>query len=200
YELAFRMQAAVPELVDLSAEPQEVLDLYGTEGRDGSYASNCLMARRMAERGVRFIQVYHRGWDHHGGVQRSMEITAQEVDQASAALVTDLKRRGLLEDTLILFGGEFGRTPMGQGDGRDHHIRGFSYLMAGAGIPGGRRYGATDPLGYAAVEDVVHVRDLHATILHLLGLDHEQLSYDFRGLDLRLTGVEPARVLRDVIA
>ena len=200
YELAFRMQAAVPELVDLSGEPQEVLDLYGTEGRDGSYASNCLMARRMAERGVRFIQVYHRGWDHHGGVQRSMEITAREVDQASAALVTDLKRCGLLEDTLILFGGEFGRTPMGQGDGRDHHIRGFSYLMAGAGIPGGRRYGATDPLGYAAVEDVVHVRDLHATVLHLLGLDHQRLTYDFRGLDLRLTGVEPARVLHDVIS
>ena len=200
YELAFRMQAAVPELVDLSDEPQEVLDLYGTQGRDGSYASNCLMARRMAERGVRFIQVYHRGWDHHGAVKRSMEITAAEVDRASAALVTDLKRRGLLEDTLILFGGEFGRTPMGQGTGRDHHIRGFSYLMAGAGIPGGRRYGATDPLGYAAVEDVVHVRDLHATVLHLLGLDHEKLTYDFRGLDLRLTGVEPARVLRDVIS
>lgn len=199
YELAFRMQASVPELVDLSAEPQEVLDLYGTEGGDGSYASNCLLARRLAERGVRFIQVYHRAWDHHGAVQRSIEITAEEVDRASAALLTDLKRRGLLEDTLVLFGGEFGRTPMGQGDGRDHHIKGFSYLMGGAGIPGGTRYGATDPLGYAAVEDVVHVRDLHATILHLLGLDHERLTYDFRGLDLRLTGVEPARILTDVI-
>ncbi|MFT5733720.1 MAG: hypothetical protein ACJA2W_002068 [Planctomycetota bacterium] len=199
YELAFRMQASVPELVDLANEPREVLDLYGTEGGDGSFAGNCLLARRLAERGVRFIQVYHRGWDHHGAVKKSIEITAREVDQAAAALLTDLKRRGLLEDTLVLFGGEFGRTPMGQGDGRDHHIKGFSYLMAGAGIPGGTRYGATDPLGYAAVENKVHVRDLHATILHLLGLDHERLTYDFRGLDLRLTGVEAARVLKDVI-
>lgn len=199
YELAFRMQASVPELVDLGDESRESLDLYGATPGDGSFASNCLLARRLAERGVRFIQVYHRGWDHHGGVKRSMEITAKEVDQASAALLVDLDRRGLLEDTLVLWGGEFGRTPMGQGDGRDHHIKGFSYIMAGAGIPGGQKHGATDELGYAAVDGVVHVRDLHATMLHLMGIDHAQLSYEFRGLDLRLTGVEPARVLHDVI-
>lgn len=199
YELAFKMQASVPNLVDLSGESAATLERYGTRGGDGSFASNCLLARRLAERGVRFIQVYHRAWDHHGAVERSMEITAEEVDRASAALIADLKERGLLEDTLVLWGGEFGRTPMGQGDGRDHHIKGFSYALAGAGIPGGTRYGATDDLGYAAVEDVVHVRDLHATVLHLLGLDHERLTYDFRGLSQRLTGVEAAHVLRGVI-
>lgn len=199
YELAFKMQSSVPELMDLSGEPRSVLDLYGTEGGDGSFASNCLLARRLAERGVRFIQVYHRGWDHHGGVKKSMEITANEVDRASAALILDLKQRGLFEDTLVLWGGEFGRTPMAQGSGRDHHIKGFSYVMAGAGIPGGRRFGATDELGYAAVDDVIHVRDLHATTLHLLGLNHERLTYEHHGLDLRLTGVEPARVLKHVI-
>jgi hypothetical protein len=199
YELAFRMQASVPELVDLEGESEEVLDLYGAQPGDGSFASNCLLARRLAERGVRFIQVYHRGWDHHGGVKRSMEITAKEVDQASAALLVDLERRGLLEDTLVLWGGEFGRTPMGQGDGRDHHIKGFSYIMAGAGIPGGQKHGSTDELGYAAIDGVVHVRDLHATMLHLLGIDHSKLSHEFRGLDLRLTGVEPAHVMHNVI-
>jgi len=200
YELAFRMQASVPELVDLSDEPRHVKELYGSEGADGSFAGNCLLARRLAERGVRFIQVYHRAWDHHGGVERAIEITAQEVDRASAALIQDLKQRGMLEDTVVLWGGEFGRTPMGQGNGRDHHIRGFSYAMAGGGIAGGVRHGATDELGYDAVDDVVHVRDLHATLLHLLGLDHERLSHDFRGLDLRLTGVEPARVLSELLA
>ncbi len=199
YELAFRMQSAVPELVDTSDEPQHVLDLYGANPGDGSYASNCLLARRLAERGVRFIQVYHRAWDHHGGIERAMDITAQEVDRASAALLIDLEQRGLLDDTLVLWGGEFGRTPMAQGNGRDHHIKAFSYVMAGAGIPGGVAHGATDELGYAAVEGITHVHDLHATILYLMGIDHERLDYRFRGLELRLTGVEPARVLHEVI-
>jgi hypothetical protein len=189
YELAYRMQTSVPELVDLSDETQETFDLYGTRGADGTYAANCLLARRLAERGVRFIQLYHRGWDHHGGVKRSMEITAKEVDQATGALLTDLDRRGMLEDTLILWGGEFGRTPMGQGDGRDHHIKGFSCWMAGGGIQGGTSYGATDELGYAAVEDVVHVHDLHATMLHLLGIEHERMTFRFQGRDYRLTDV-----------
>ena len=200
YELAFRMQAAVPELVDLSNEPAHVRELYGSAGGDGSFAGNCLLARRLLERGVRFVQVYHRAWDHHGGIQRSIELTAEEVDRASAALILDLEQRGMLDDTLVLWGGEFGRTPMGQGSGRDHHIRGFSYCMAGGGIAGGLRHGATDELGYNAVENVVHVRDLHATILHQLGLDHERLHHDFRGLEQRLTGVEPARVLTELLA
>ena len=200
FEMAFRMQASVPELADLSAEPQEVLDLYGVQGQDGSFASNCLLARRLAERGVRFVQVYHRAWDHHGGVKRAIDITADEVDKASAALITDLKRRGMLDDTLVLWGGEFGRTPMGQGNGRDHHIRGFSYFLAGGGVKGGVSHGATDELGYHAVEDVVHVRDLHATILHLLGIDHGRLSVPFQGLDVKLTGVEPARAIRQILA
>lgn len=200
FEMAFRMQASVPELADLGTEPQEVLDLYGVKGQDGSFASNCLLARRLAERGTRFVQVYHRAWDHHGGVKRAIDITADEVDRATAALITDLKRRGMLDDTLVLWGGEFGRTPMGQGNGRDHHIRGFSYFMAGGGVKGGVSHGATDELGYHAVEDVVHVRDLHATILHLLGIDHERLSQPFQGLDVRLTGVETARPIRQVLA
>ena len=194
------MQASVPELADLGTEPQEVLDLYGVQGQDGSFASNCLLARRLAERGVRFVQVYHRAWDHHGGVKRAIDITAEEVDRATAALITDLKRRGMLEDTLVMWGGEFGRTPMGQGNGRDHHIRGFSFFLAGGGVKGGVSYGATDELGYHAVEDVVHVRDLHATILHLMGIDHERLSVPFQGLDVRLTGVEPARPIRQLLA
>jgi len=200
FEMAFRMQASVPELADLGTEPQEVLDLYGVQGQDGSFASNCLLARRLAERGVRFVQVYHRAWDHHGGVKRAIDITADEVDKATAALITDLKRRGMLDDTLVLWGGEFGRTPMGQGSGRDHHIRGFSYFLAGGGVKGGVSHGATDELGYHAVEDVVHVRDLHATILHLLGIDHDRLSVPFQGLDVRLTGVEPARPIRAILA
>ena len=200
YELARRMQESIPELVDFRDEPSSIRDLYGSEGADGTFAGNCLLARRMAERGVRFVQVYHRGWDHHGSIQRSMEITAGEVDRAAAALIQDLAQRGMLEDTLVLFGGEFGRTPMGQGSGRDHHIRGYSYAMAGAGVRGGMSYGATDEFGYHAVENIVHVRDLHATVLHLMGLDHERLSVPFRGLDVRLTGVEPARVLHPILA
>lgn len=189
YEMAFRMQTSVPELADLSDEPAGVLEAYGTQGADGSYAANCLMARRLAERGVRFIQLYHRAWDHHGGIKRSMEITAKEVDQATAALIRDLKQRGMLEDTLILWGGEFGRTPMAQGNGRDHHIRGFSMFLAGGGIRGGMSYGATDDFGYHAVDKRVHVNDLHATILHLLGLDHERLTFRTQGRRFRLTDV-----------
>jgi uncharacterized protein (DUF1501 family) len=189
YEMAFRMQSSVPGLMDISAEPKRVLDMYGTEGADGSFAANCLLARRLAERGVRFIQLYHRAWDHHGGIKRSIEITAKEVDQASAALITDLKQRGMLDDTLVIWGGEFGRTPMAQGNGRDHHIKGFSIWMAGGGIKPGISYGQTDELGYNAVKDVVHVHDLHATALFLIGIDHHKLTFRTQGRDYRLTDV-----------
>jgi hypothetical protein len=195
YELAFRMQTSVPELVDISDEPQHVLDMYGVKGADGSFAYNCLLARRMAERGVRFIQLYHRGWDHHNGIHKFVREACASSDQPSAALVRDLRQRGMLEDTLVVWGGEFGRTPMAQGDvnsdnvGRDHHIRGFSMWLAGGGIRPGVTYGATDELGYYAVEDEVHVHDLHATMLRLLGVDHERLTYRYQGRDFRLTDV-----------
>ena len=175
--------------MDISDEPKSILDMYGTKGADGSFAANCLLARRLAERGVRFIQLYHRGWDHHGGVKSGVTTTAGMTDKASAALVTDLKNRGMLDDTLIVWGGEFGRTPMGQGDGRDHHIKGYSLWMAGGGIKGGISYGATDELGYNAVENPVTVHDLHATMLYLMGIDHERLTYRFQGRDFRLTDV-----------
>jgi hypothetical protein len=188
YELAFKMQSSVPELTDFKSEPQEMLDLYGvTEPGDGSFASNCLLARRLAERGVRMIQLYHRAWDHHSGLVEGMKSGAKDVDQATAALITDLKQRGLLDDTLILWGSEFGRTPMGQGTGRDHHILGFSVFLAGGGVKGGTTYGATDELGYRAV--VVSVHDLHATMLALMGIDHKRLNTKFQGLDVRLTGI-----------
>ncbi|MFK8115433.1 MAG: DUF1501 domain-containing protein [Rubripirellula sp.] len=198
YEMAFRMQASVPELTDMSSEPQRIVDMYGCTPGDGSFGSNCLLARRLAERGVRFIQLYHRGWDHHGGVKAGVEKTAKLVDQGTAALVKDLKQRGMLEDTLIIWGGEFGRTPMAQGSGRDHHIKGFSMWMAGGGVRGGTSYGATDEFGYNAVDNRVHVRDFHATMLHLLGIDHSRFSYKFQGLDFRLTGVEEAHVVKDI--
>jgi hypothetical protein len=199
YELAFRMQTSVPELMDISDEPQHVLDLYGTKGGDGSFAANCLLARRLAERGVRFIQLYHRGWDHHGNIKQGSQVTEKLVDQGTAALVKDLRDRGMLDDTLIIWGGEFGRTPMAQGSGRDHHIAGFSTWLAGGGIKGGIRYGATDELGYAAVDNPVHVNDLHATMLRLFGIDHEQLTYRFQGRDFRLTDVA-GKVIDDIIA
>ena len=180
---------SVPELVDIRGEPRHVLDLYGTDGADGSFASNCLLARRLAERGVRFIHLYHRSWDHHGDIKKNMRISAGEVDRASAALILDLKQRGMLEDTLVIWGGEFGRTPMAQGSGRDHHIRGFSLWLAGGGIRGGIHYGETDELGYKAVVDPFHVHDLHATMLHLFGINHKQLTYRFQGRDFRLTDV-----------
>lgn len=203
YEMAFRMQQSVPELTDLSGEPQHTLDMYGIKQLgDGSFASNCLMARRLAERGVRFIQLYHRAWDHHGGIEDGMKTSAQDVDKPCAALVKDLQQRGMLDDTLIIWGGEFGRTPMGQGSGRDHHINSFSIWLAGGGIRGGMAYGSTDEFGYKYLADgeEVHVRDLHATMLHLCGLDHERLTVKHQGLDARLTGVEPARVLDKIIA
>ncbi|MGY8658225.1 MAG: DUF1501 domain-containing protein [Verrucomicrobiales bacterium] len=204
YEMAFRMQASVPELVDLKGESKETLEMYGATPGDGSFASNCLLARRLAERGVRFIQLYHRGWDHHGGVKNGVATTAKLVDQASWALVNDLKQRGMLEDTLVIWGGEFGRTPMSQGGGknpgRDHHIKGFSLWMAGGGIKGGVTHGATDDFGYNAVQDVVTVHDLHATMLHLLGINHEKFSYKFQGLDMRLTGVEGGvKVIKNIL-
>jgi hypothetical protein len=201
YELAFRMQASIPELTDFSKEPKETLELYGIkQPGDGSFASNCLLARRLAERGVRFIQLYHRAWDHHGDIDGNMPKAAKETDQPCAALVQDLKRRGMLDDTLILWGGEFGRTPMGQGSGRDHHINSFSIWMAGGGIKGGLTYGATDEFGYRSCENVVTMHDLHATMLHLCGIDHARFSVKFQGLDARLTGVEPAKVLKDLLA
>ncbi len=200
YEMAFKMQASVPRLTDISDEPRHVLDLYGAVPGDGSFASNCLLARRLAERGVRFIQLYHRDWDHHGNIKADIKLKANEVDRASAALIRDLKQRGMLDDTLVIFGGEFGRTPMSQsGDGRDHHIKGFSLWMAGGGIKGGVTYGATDEFGYAAVENPVSVHDFHATMLHLFGIEHTRLTVKFQGLNARLTGVE-GEVLRALVS
>ena len=204
YELAFRMQMSVPELVDFSNEPKHVLESYGTQGGDGTFASNCLLARRLAEKGVRFIHLYHRGWDHHNEIKTGIVESCGYVDQASAALVKDLKERGMFDDTLILWGGEFGRTPMSQGSdrallGRDHHIKGFSMWLAGGGIKGGTSYGATDELGYSAVENVVSVHDLHATILDQLGIDHTKLTYRFQGRDFRLTDIH-GNVVKEILA
>jgi uncharacterized protein YdcH (DUF465 family) len=201
YELAFRMQSSVPDLTDLSGEPESIRSMYGVkEIGDGSFASNCLVARRLAERGVRFIQLYHRGWDQHGNLDHDIADVCQRVDQASAALVQDLKQRGMLDDTLVLWGGEFGRTPMGQGTGRDHHINAFSMWMAGGGIRGGLSWGSTDELGYRYVEDgqEMHVHDLHATMLATFGIDHEKLIYRFQGRDFRLTDVH-GKVARGIL-
>jgi hypothetical protein len=189
YEMAFRMQSSVPELMDMTKETKETLEMYGTQGADGSFAANCLLARRLAERGVRFIQLYHRDWDHHGRVKDDIAVVAKEVDQPMTALLRDLKRRDLLKDTLVVWGGEFGRTPMGQGNGRDHHIKGFSMWLAGGGIKPGITHGATDDFGYNAEKDIVTVHDLHATMLHLLGIDHERLTFRYQGRDFRLTDV-----------
>ncbi|HBY62533.1 MAG TPA: sulfatase [Solibacterales bacterium] len=200
YEMAFKMQSSVPDLVDMSKEPAQVLEMYGARPGDGSFASNCLLARRLAERGVRFIQLYHRDWDHHSGVKSNVAIKAEETDRPTAALIKDLRQRGMLEDTLVVWGGEFGRTPMSQGgDGRDHHIKGFSFLLAGGGVKGGITYGATDELGYAAEENPVAVPDFHATMLHLLGIDHKRLTVKFQGLDARLTGIA-GDVVKDILA
>jgi hypothetical protein len=201
YEMAFQMQASVPDLMDLSAESQTVLEMYGCKPGDGSFASNCLLARRLAERGVRFIQLYHKDWDHHTGVKDGVVLKAQEVDRACMALIQDLKQRGMLEETLVVWAGEFGRTPMSQGgSGRDHHNKAMSIWMAGGGIQPGIVYGATDDLGYAAVDKVVTVHDLHATMLHQLGIRHEAFSFKFQGLDARLSGVEGAKVIKDILA
>ncbi|HEY7509005.1 MAG TPA: DUF1501 domain-containing protein [Vicinamibacteria bacterium] len=199
YEMAFKMQASIPALTDFSDEPRHVLDAYGVERMDGSFAANCLLARRLCERGVRFVQLYHRDWDNHSRIKADIAIKAREVDQASAALVKDLKQRGMLDETLVIWGGEFGRTPMAQGDGRDHHIKGFSIWLAGGGIRGGVTHGATDDLGYHAVEDVVSVHDLHATMLHLLGIDHTKLTVKFLGRDFRLTDVH-GKIVAKVLA
>ena len=204
YELAFRMQTSVPALMDLSDETKATLDMYGTKGADGTFGGNCLLARRLAERGVRFIQLYHRGWDHHGKIKDGIVQTARLVDQGMTALLKDLRQRGLLDDTLVIWGGEFGRTPMFQGKGsaagRDHHIRAFSMWLAGGGIKGGITHGETDELGYYATKDRVHVRDLHATMLHLLGIDSKRFTYRFQGLDARLTGVEDeAHVIKSIV-
>ncbi|MGH8017569.1 MAG: DUF1501 domain-containing protein [Opitutaceae bacterium] len=201
YEMAFKMQASVPDLTDMRSESRATLDLYGVkEPGDGSFASNCLLARRMAERGVRFIQLYHRGWDHHGDLDNKIQEACRNVDQASAALVKDLKQRGMLEDTLVLWGGEFGRTPMGQGSGRDHHINAFSVWMAGGGIRPGMTWGSTDELGYRYLEDgqQMHVHDLHATMLATFGVDHTRLTYRYQGRDFRLTDVH-GKIARGIL-
>ncbi len=207
YEMAFRMQTSVPEVTDVSSESASTFELYGEDARTpGTFAANCLLARRLAERGVKFIQLYHQGWDQHGGLPAGIKRQCQETDQASAALIKDLKQRGLLDDTLVIWGGEFGRTNYSQGRltkdnyGRDHHPRCFSIWMAGGGIKGGSQYGETCEFGYNIVRKGVHVRDFHATLLHLLGIDHMRLSFKFQGLDARLTGVEPAVVLDEIIA
>jgi hypothetical protein len=196
YEMAYRMQSSVPELTDLSDEPDSVFDLYGEDSRQsGTFAGNCLLARRLAERDVRFIQLFHRGWDHHTRLPRSIQQQAKDVDQAQAALVQDLKQRGMLEDTLVLWGGEFGRGPYSQGVltednyGRDHHPRCFTIWMAGGGAKPGITYGESDDFGYNVAADPVHIHDLHATMLHLLGIDHTKLTFQFQGRDFRLTDV-----------
>jgi uncharacterized protein (DUF1501 family) len=206
YELAYRMQTSVPELIDYSAEPKHILDSYGPEvNKVGKYAYNCLLARRLAERGVRFIQLFHRGWDAHGGAPGNVRRQCKDTDQATAALLSDLKQRGMLEDTLIVWGGEFGRTVYCQGKltptnyGRDHHPNCFTYWLAGGGVKAGFSYGQTDDYGVNVVENPVHVHDLQATILHLLGIDHERLTFKHQGRHYRLTDVH-GRIVRDILS
>jgi hypothetical protein len=206
-EMAFRMQTSVPDLINTDNETQETLDLYGPEvSKPGSFARNCLLARRMAEENVRFVTLFHRGWDHHSQLPKNLEAQCEDVDQPTAGLIQDLDQRGLLEDTLVVFAGEFGRTVYCQGTltndnyGRDHHPRCFTALLAGGGIKSGIEYGSTDDFGYNVAENPVHVRDLHATMLHLLGIDHQKLTFPFQGLDQRLTGVEPASVVHDIVS
>jgi uncharacterized protein (DUF1501 family) len=207
YEMAFRMQASVPELTDLKAEPESTFKLYGEAAREGgTFANSALMARRLVERGVRFVQLYMRGWDVHGLLPEVLPSQCKDVDQACYALVQDLKQRGMLDDTLVIFGGEFGRTIYSQGKltatdyGRDHHPRCFSLWMAGGGVKGGYTHGETDEFSYNIVKDPVHVRDFQATMLHLLGIDHERFTYKFQGLDQKLTGVEKAHVVKGILA
>jgi arylsulfatase A-like enzyme len=205
--MAFRMQSSVPELMNVSGEPRHVLDLYGPEvNRAGSFAASCLLARRLAERGVRFTQIFHRGWDQHQNVGPDLPLQCRDVDQACYGLITDLKQRGMLEDTLVVWGGEFGRTVYCQGRltrenyGRDHHPRCFSIWMAGGGIKPGIVHGETDDFSYNIVRDPVHIHDLNATILHCLGIDHRRLSYRVQGLDVRLTGVEEHSPVQAILA
>ncbi|MFN3188978.1 MAG: DUF1501 domain-containing protein [Aureliella sp.] len=203
YEMAYRMQASAPDLMDLSTETKETLDLYGVAPEKPSFAKNCLLARRLVERGVRFVQLFHEAWDQHGNLVGGLKTNCKDTDQGCAALIQDLKQRGMLDETLVIWGGEFGRTPMVQGggnDGRDHHPNAFTMWMAGGGMKPGVTLGASDDFGFNVTEDAVHVRDLHATILHQLGFDHHRLSVKFQGLDQRLTGVEPAHVVEKIIA
>jgi len=207
YEMAFRMQASVPDLVDFSSEPEKTYELYGPEAKQrGTFASSALLARRLVERGVRFVQIFHRGWDQHGDLPRDLSSQCKDVDQGCYGLIQDLKQRGMLDDTLVVWGGEFGRTIYCQGDlteknyGRDHHPRCFSIWMAGGGVKPGMVYGHTDEMSYNITENPVHIRDLHATLLHQLGIDHEKFSIKYQGLDQRLTGVEPAKVVSDILA
>jgi hypothetical protein len=205
YEMAYRMQSSAPELMDLSGESKQTLDLYGADPAKPSFARNCLLARRLVEKGTRFVQLYHTDWDHHGNpgteLGKSLDDRCRETDQASAALVSDLKQRGLLDDTLVIWGGEFGRTPQGEPRdmmGRDHHLDAYTMWLAGGGVQGGQTIGKTDEIGYYSVEQTVHVHDLQATILHLLGLDHKRLTYRFQGRDFRLTDVH-GEVVHDLI-
>lgn len=203
FEMAFRMQASAPDVMDLSRESQGTLDAYGAKPGEASFANNCLLARRLVQRGVRFVQLYHEAWDQHGNLVNDLKKNCLATDQACAALIKDLRDTGLLEQTLVIWGGEFGRTPMTQGsggDGRDHHPNAFSIWMAGGGLRAGMTYGESDELGFNVAHDPVQVRDLHATILHLLGMDHTRLTYRVQGLDQRLTGVEPARVISEILA
>jgi len=206
YEMAYRMQTSVPEVMDMSKESEATFELYGPDAKKpGTFAANCLLARRLAEKGVKFIQLYHQGWDQHGGLPKGISVQCRETDQASAALITDLKQRGLLDDTLVIWGGEFGRTSYSQGKltaddyGRDHHPRCFSMWMAGGGVRPGTVYGETDEFSYNVVKDGVHVHDFHATMLHLLGVDHERLTYFMQGRRFRLTDVH-GKVVEDLIA
>ena len=207
YEMAFRMQASVPELTDLASEPEHTFELYGDQAKKpGTFANTALMARRLAERGVRFVQVYHNNWDHHSNIAGRMPDQCKDIDRPCYALLEDLKQRGMLKDTLVIWGGEFGRTIYTQGQlsrenyGRDHHPRCFTMWMAGGGAKGGAIYGETDDFSYNIVKDPIHIRDFHATVLSLLGFDHERFTYKFQGLDQRLTGVEPARVIPELVA
>ncbi|HEX5102272.1 MAG TPA: DUF1501 domain-containing protein [Pirellulaceae bacterium] len=202
FEMAFRMQASAPDLMDLSSEPKETLEMYGAEPGKSSFANNCLLARRLVERGVRYVQLFHEAWDQHGNLVADLKKNCEDTDKPSTALIKDLKQRGLLDQTLVIWGGEFGRTPMVQGgnDGRDHHPNAFTYWLAGGGIKPGITLGESDEFGFNATRDRVHVRDLHATVLHCLGLDHQRLTYKFQGLDAKLTGVEPARVVKEILA
>ena len=201
YEMAYRMQTSVPEVMDIAHEPEDVLDLYGADARKpGTFAANCLLARRLAERDVRFIQLYHQGWDHHGGLPKGIRNETGKTDQACAALMIDLKRRGLLDDTIVIWGGEFGRTPMSEsGTGRDHNPYGYTMFFAGGGVKPGFCFGQTDEVGLYAIENKVHLHDIHATILHLIGLDHEQLTFSHNGRDERLTGTE-GELIRGILA
>lgn len=201
FEMAYRMQASAPEVMDLSREPKHVLEMYGAKPGEPSFANTCLLARRLVQQGVRFVEIFHEAWDQHGNLVNDLRRNCLDTDQACAALIQDLKQQGLLDETLVIWGGEFGRTPMVQGgnDGRDHHPNAFTMWLAGGGIRGGVTLGASDDFGFNATEDRVHVRDLHATILHLLGFNHKLLSFPFQGLDQRITGVEPCRVVEEIL-